>query len=485
MVCCDEENNEDRDKKLISTFQIVRFPNDVCIGSNTRNGTCYTSAECSDKDGTSAGSCADGFGVCCTFVKTTCGSSTSENNTYWTQPTTTTGQSSCDLTVCPSSDDICRLRLDFTTFAITGPSTHTLTQTRRRLGVPSANIADDAGVSEGTNYQTNCFIDTFSVTGTSPSSTPPTICGTLAANTHMYVDADMDRCNKLVFTLGDGVGVTTTTRGLTTVVDGRTWDITVQQIECTSITLPPVGCTEYLWGSGKYTLQSYTYVTVALATFTGVHLANQHVRHCMRRERGMCVGCFSSVANGLNLSGTPPTTAAPGVAVQNTISYAGGCCGYVTEMDGMLGATPANTGLAAAAMTQAGWDCIIIPGAFTITDIAVIYTPDAAQTAAELVQTSLVLTTAMPAPPQLCGNGSGIGPGAATLAIAAGQVAGAVTIGNALNVSICTRHVPFMLEFMSDDLEGLGSTLDNSESRNALAGGNQGYNIDFAEIACV
>merc|ERR1719464_1295111 len=121
----ENEEQVDRQEKLISTFQIVRFPNDVCVGSNSRNGTCYTSAECSDKSGTSSGSCADGFGVCCTFLIATCGSSTSENITYWTQPSSgiTSGiQTDCKLSVCPVNDDICSIRLDFTTFVITGPN---------------------------------------------------------------------------------------------------------------------------------------------------------------------------------------------------------------------------------------------------------------------------------------------------------------------------------------------------------------------------
>ena len=36
-----------------------------CTGSSNRNGTCYTSEECENRDGVAAGSCADGFGVCC------------------------------------------------------------------------------------------------------------------------------------------------------------------------------------------------------------------------------------------------------------------------------------------------------------------------------------------------------------------------------------------------------------------------------------
>merc|ERR1719211_551915 len=138
--CAIGEDSIERDEKLISTFQIVRFPNDVCVGSNSRNGTCYTSAECSDKSGTSSGSCADGFGVCCTFLTTSCGSSSSENITYWTTASITTGDlTSCGLTVCPVNTDICSLRLDFTTFVITGPNTiSNLIATRRKFGTPGA-----------------------------------------------------------------------------------------------------------------------------------------------------------------------------------------------------------------------------------------------------------------------------------------------------------------------------------------------------------
>ena len=36
------------------------------MGTDNRNGTCYTSEECEDRDGAAAGSCADGYGICCT-----------------------------------------------------------------------------------------------------------------------------------------------------------------------------------------------------------------------------------------------------------------------------------------------------------------------------------------------------------------------------------------------------------------------------------
>merc|ERR1712141_213540 len=178
--CADEVEklNEERQEKLISTFQIVRFPNDVCVGTNSRNGTCYTSAECSDLSGTSAGSCADGFGVCCTFVITACGSTSAENNTYWTQPSAgiTRGTDyTCGLTICPISDEICTLRLDFTTFIISGPSTLSIKTKRTKFGHPSADLTDTDGALQGNGLTTNCQYDTFTAQGASTSSNPPEV----------------------------------------------------------------------------------------------------------------------------------------------------------------------------------------------------------------------------------------------------------------------------------------------------------------------
>jgi hypothetical protein len=61
-----EEAGSNRFKKLLPVFQVVRFPNEACgVTGESKNGTCYTTEECSNKGGTSSGSCADGFGVCC------------------------------------------------------------------------------------------------------------------------------------------------------------------------------------------------------------------------------------------------------------------------------------------------------------------------------------------------------------------------------------------------------------------------------------
>jgi hypothetical protein len=42
------------------------FKNDACIASLTKNGTCYTASECVQKNGVSDGTCAQGYGICCT-----------------------------------------------------------------------------------------------------------------------------------------------------------------------------------------------------------------------------------------------------------------------------------------------------------------------------------------------------------------------------------------------------------------------------------
>ena len=50
---------------FVFDYNIFLFQNDMCVGSSSRNGTCYTADECEDLKGTAAGSCAEGFGVCC------------------------------------------------------------------------------------------------------------------------------------------------------------------------------------------------------------------------------------------------------------------------------------------------------------------------------------------------------------------------------------------------------------------------------------
>lgn len=481
----DESN---RDEKLISTFQIVRFPNDPCVGSNSRNGTCYTSQECSDKSGTSAGSCADGFGVCCTFVIKTCGATTSENLTSWTQDATVAANGgTCSLKVCPIDDSICSIRLDFTNFVITGPNTDSVPRIRRRFGHPSHDLAD-AYVLQGSAQTTTCMTDIFYMRGASVSSTPPSVCATMTGH-HMYMEADVDSCNDLTFHLADAAALATqvtTTKGITTLAT-RTWDITISQIECTSATLPPVGCTKYYWNAaGRAEITSHNFQT----TTTSIHLGQQHDRYCMRRERGMCVGCFATVASNFAVSGRT-------IAINVHYTTPGGCCGYTTQgsleaaaaanylTDGNAegGAIAAITGL-----TQTGWDCIIIPGAFLHSNFGVQTTT---QTTANIQQVLTQANTDMNSGsgPHICGNGGGIGGGVPNIntngwvGITANLQA--TMAGTAINNSVCTRSTPFILEFMSDDIDGLGGTAAGSEITFAgAADANTGFTLTHTQLSC-
>merc|ERR1712012_807003 len=77
-----------KEQKAFSLFSVVTFKNEDCQSQDNtamngpRNGTCYTSTECSDKGGKQSGSCASGFGVCCLFTKETCGDDINQNQTY-------------------------------------------------------------------------------------------------------------------------------------------------------------------------------------------------------------------------------------------------------------------------------------------------------------------------------------------------------------------------------------------------------------------
>jgi len=487
LIDCEDQPDVEREKKLISTFQIVRFPNDVCIGSSTRNGTCYTSAECSDKGGTSSGSCADGFGVCCVFIVTSCGTSSSENNTYWTTPTSlSTSTTSCELTVCPMNDDICSIRLDFTSFTITGPSTLTTVQTSRIAGAPMGNVEDNTGVVAGANYATNCLLDAFYVTSASSSAAPPSICG-VNTGFHMYTDADTDRCNRLIFTLAayaSSGNAVQNTLGATTLAT-RAWDIAATQIECASPVAPPSGCTQYFYGGGSYVLQSYNHQRSGTDTVDSTHLANQHQRICIRRERGKCVGCFYAGAEEFAISGEND--------IANSWTGQGSCCAYTRNkgedrFNIAVAELPNSGGVAFAnGVTGLGFDCVVIPGAFAPgnqnsepNEVWI------AQTAAMISQflkdTPTANTFPTPAGPQICGNGASLGIGGANFVEAAHDGAISGYAGGANDVTICSRVSPYVLEFISDDFED-GGAIDG-EAFIANQATNQGLNIQHSQIDC-
>merc|ERR1711981_1433880 len=232
-----DESSDEKKAKVFSLFTVVNFPNDECTAKSdtTMKGTCFTSSECGSKSGTSDGNCAAGFGVCCTFTVSTCGSSVTKNRTYIqnpSYPTTYTTTGSCSYTVTPINSEICQLRLDFDNFAISYGST------------------------------TGLCTDSFAMTGPSGQN-PLNLCGTLTSQ-HIYIENPRS---------------TSTTTLAFTIATGGTWKIKVSQIECYNLNRGIPDCDQYLTGiSGQVKSYNWPYI----------QLRNKDWTYCIRREEGYC-----------------------------------------------------------------------------------------------------------------------------------------------------------------------------------------------------
>jgi len=340
-----ENGNIKRAKKGLGIFSVVRFPNSACYGTNSLNGTCYTSEECTNKGGLSVGACASSFGVCCTF-QPGCGSTTSENCTYHTVTSfsTTTNTSPCTYTVCPASTSVCKLRLDLMTFTINGPYTV--------VTAINANIDADPRVGD-------CTTDSFTVTNPGGTSAP-VICGKNDGQ-HMYVDAST-LCNKLHFNID------------TNTVATRSWNVKVTQLECTQDNTDHE-CLQFLTGlSGTFASFNFdTSSTTVTPSKTMYQLNDQYYSVCFRRESGYCGLCFSPVVPGADA--TSPTFSSFGISASKDADASQGandadCTGdtgdpeknywndYIT-VNGLLDptASPATSSLTYAAATHADKLC--------------------------------------------------------------------------------------------------------------------------------
>ncbi|KDR14260.1 hypothetical protein L798_10568 [Zootermopsis nevadensis] len=231
----------ERNGKFLSLFTIVQFQNQGCAASSGDNGTCVTSAECSDRGGVASGPCANGYGVCCVFLAT-CGQNTKENCTYFVNqgyPGPYDGTGSCQLTINKAHPDICQFRLDFDQFSIAGPE----------------------------SIDHICNNDQFIVAGGNPTSA---ICGINTGN-HMYIDAGVGNTNPVTLNF--------VTSGLSF---PRNWKIKICQIPCNTIYRAEEGCLQYFTGvSGQ--IKSYNYDPAF-----GLQLSKQDYSICIRKERNFC-----------------------------------------------------------------------------------------------------------------------------------------------------------------------------------------------------
>lgn len=262
------EDDQERNQRF-SVFQIIKFKNEPCVGSQ-RNGTCFTSAECEEAGGSEDGTCADGFGVCCATILVN-GASTALNQSYIVQTTSSAlTAGAMQYTICPCSDDVCRIRFDFTQFQLAGPNT----------GAGSNN--GGAAVISGTAMG-DCTQDQFSITGSNGGT--PIICG-VNQNQHMFVDTDGSHCATVNF----GIGSQSTT---------RQWDIMVTQYRCGEEAGGPPGCLQWhMAESGK--IRSFNFPEIANAagvTNEVVHLSNQQYSICIRKSATATRVCYTPCTN--------------------------------------------------------------------------------------------------------------------------------------------------------------------------------------------
>jgi len=258
---------QERVQRQLGIFNVVTFPNDPCAGNNGLNGTCYTGSECAGKGGSSQGSCAAGFGVCCT-ITLACGGSSSENMTYAIIGTysTSNDEDPCVYKICKRSADICKLRIDFESFTI---ATATAFTTNAADG-----LAQLYGLAAG-----KCDSDVLTISNPGGPS-PPKICG-VNTGQHMYIDAS-DQCNNINIDIDTGSSTT------------RNWNIKVTQHTCESRMQPQKDCLQWHTGtSGTIFNFGWDTSVTTVSSTSHIHQQTQYYDICFRRERGYCSLCFT------------------------------------------------------------------------------------------------------------------------------------------------------------------------------------------------
>lgn len=294
-------SKREREKKILSIFSVVRFANTPCqssmtltgaLGTSRRNGTCMTSAECATNGGSSSGTCAASFGVCCVFMFSTCGSTIRRNCSYIKNPgfpTAYTDSAACSFTIAKCDNSVCDFRLDFDQFTINGP-------------------VDTSETNDGA-----CETDSLTTTVTS-GQVIPVICGGNAGQ-HVYLDA------------GDSVSGTAMLNFAFTGTGSRIWDIKVSQIPCSANYRRPDGCLQYLTGiDGRLTTFNFNGVTPQ-------HLDGQDYNICIRQEEGYCCIRYTpcadpvpSFALDLGMGGAPTMAKVDTLCTSDYIRIEGAQC---------------------------------------------------------------------------------------------------------------------------------------------------------------
>jgi len=427
--------------KHFSLFSVVTFGNEECTSSTSvaggaTQGTCYSSTECSDKNGMAQGNCASGFGVCCVFLNTGAATATiSENrtrlrNTEYPSIATATTAQTIVYTVNKMNADICQIRLDFTTFIIAGPAV-----TTELIPTGASTICQD-GLVLATS-------DNSALTS-SPSGT---LCGQLTGE-HIYVDLSPTASDTLTATL-----TTAATATITPAVAQRVWDVKVSQIECHATYRAPPGCQRYMMEeTGKIISYNFGVVSgatrAAAAQNAGVELSMQRIKTCIRRAKHMCCVEYAlcSVYNGIALADTTSTVVAANTGISGIYSQA-----WMMDFDTapwVIDATQVNQGLVDMQCTT---DYVEIPSSMSRTCGAMFGSHLGAMNT------------------RYCGSKFG----------ANGQASLAAYSGTA----VCDCSEPWSLTIRTDDLSD-GGVINMPNDGNSAATIPQGVCIDYKQTPC-
>jgi len=274
--------------KVFSLFSIVQFPNEACTSTSGTysNGTCFTAGECSSSGGTASGNCAAGFGVCCIFSVSATGSTLRQNNSYIVNPSypsnyaPTSTPTTLTYTIAKSSNDICRIRLDYDSFILDGPVAAATTTTEGQCTTDRLTM-----------YTTDrTAVPATGATGTYGAY--PYLCGT---NTGYHSYLDLSCTSTDTATLSFVIGGATTNQ----------WKIKVTQLSCNDdCVAAQQGCFQYHTGITG-TIQSYNFAG-------GQQLVGQNYKNCIRQEEGYC--CIQYSVIGTNYAVGATTCAAGGTA---------------------------------------------------------------------------------------------------------------------------------------------------------------------------
>lgn len=240
-----------RQKRLFSLFNIVRFANDPCTATSNMDlaGTCFSAQECAAQGGAADGNCAAGFGVCCVFTITGCGGMVNRNCTFVRNAgfpgADTNNARTCSVMLNRFASDICQIRLDFQ------PTTT----------LPLGAVAGSCG-------GTGDSLSVISPHSSSRNAFPPAICGALTGQ-HLYFES----------------GRIGSTAGQIDILQGsgaaeRRYNIKVSYIPCNSRVRAPSGCTQF-FTEDTGTISSYNFQG-------GQLLGDQAYSNCIRQNDGFC-----------------------------------------------------------------------------------------------------------------------------------------------------------------------------------------------------